>query len=348
MSRLKNSLKFAATLSAVGAVIAARVVASAAANTQQGCMDQWLFDSVWRVEVTKVEPYMNGGQQSGWQVTEVWRNGYNQEAAPNDSDLLDQKLTLQNGFMLASGTTTASLSMNAVAYHDFAPSAQFTYVQIFLAPTVDPSNKPKALDITFDGAKLAALKAAGARGFHAWFTTSKYDFHFDLTCTATGAAAQAQGGSTEIAAVPGCMNQWVANGIWRVRATAIGPDNNGDPTSPQIGWMVTEEWTNLTHQPLEPSDTLDTDQHLIMASGNDVASSNTTGTSLNQQQLDFHTIAPGTTFTYQQRFRWANFSADDKPVKMLFTFDAATEAKNPNRPHYTSPADFRIDLTCSK
>ncbi|MBV8172021.1 MAG: hypothetical protein JO219_08835, partial [Candidatus Eremiobacteraeota bacterium] len=45
--------------------------------TQEGCMNQWLFNGLWRVEVTAVEPYMNGSQQTGWQITEVWRNGTN-------------------------------------------------------------------------------------------------------------------------------------------------------------------------------------------------------------------------------------------------------------------------------
>ena len=55
-------------------------------TSQEGCKNQWMFNGVWRVQVTDVQPYVSGGQQTGWQVTEVWRNGFNQEAAPSDSD----------------------------------------------------------------------------------------------------------------------------------------------------------------------------------------------------------------------------------------------------------------------
>jgi hypothetical protein len=30
------------------------------ANSQEGCTKQWLFNGAWRVEVTGVQPYMNG------------------------------------------------------------------------------------------------------------------------------------------------------------------------------------------------------------------------------------------------------------------------------------------------
>jgi hypothetical protein len=180
------------------------------------------------------------------------------------------------------------------------------------------------------------------------FSTAKYNFHFKLDCVASGAAAQAQGGSGEIAAVKGCLNQWVSNGIWKVRATAIGPDNNNDSSSPQIGWMVTEDWVNVTQRAIAPGDVFDADQYLVTASGNNVSSSNSAGTSMNKQQLDFRTIAPGGSFTYQQRFRWSNLDPNDKPVRLLFTFDAAKQNARSGWPHYTMPADFRIDLTCTK
>ena len=61
------------------------------ANSREGCKNQWLFNGVWRVKVTDVEPYMNGNQQTGWQVTEVWRNGSSQELSPKDSVLQDQR-----------------------------------------------------------------------------------------------------------------------------------------------------------------------------------------------------------------------------------------------------------------
>lgn len=87
-----------------------------AANAREGCINQWLFNGVWRVQVTKVEPFMNGTQQTGWQVTEVWRNGTTEGVAPGDTQLTDQQLELGNGTTLtAKGSTTGSLSLAASA-----------------------------------------------------------------------------------------------------------------------------------------------------------------------------------------------------------------------------------------
>jgi len=325
----------------LAALFSARSTGAADATSRDGCVNQWLFNGVWRVQVTKVEPAMNGTQQIGWQVTEVWRNGTSQEISPGDSLLKDQTLELSNGgTILASATTTGSMSSSEIAAHDFPASGQFTHVQRFAASGVDPTNKPKAVDILFDAAKLAQYKSKPQ------FTTHQYNFHFKLDCTAS-AATQAQGGSSQIAAKEGCMNQWMSNGVWRVRATALGPDNgNGGP---QIGWMITEDWVSLVHRAIAPGNTNVTDQQLVFAGGNTVASSNSAGTTMNMADLLARTFPPGGSFTYQQRFRPTGpFAASDKPVKLILTFNATAEKKNANAPQYKNPANFRISLTCTK
>ena len=332
-----------AAIAALALLLACSMLSAgpAPASSQTGCEDQWLFNGVWRAEVTKIAPHMDGAKQTGWEVTEVWRNGTSQELAPVDTFIKDEKLELTRGEMLASASTTGTLSFQTVAYHDFAQAAELTYVQIFLDPMLDPSNKPKAVDITFDAATLATHKNKPQ------FSTHAYDFHFDLGCVASGAAARAQGGSTQVAAHEGCKNQWLSNGLWKMRATAVAPDDNGDPTSPQIGWLVTEDWIALVKS-TSAGDTSLADQYLITSSGNDVASSNSTVSTLTWQRFAYHEFAPGGSFTYQQNFRWGPFDPSDKPVRLLVTFDATAQNKRDNVPHFKLPADFRIDLTCSK
>src|SRR5690242_2847288 len=65
---------------------------SALSDARTGCMNQWLFNGIWRVRVTKVEPLMNGSQQAGWQVTQTWRNGTATPIAPSDSMMKDEQL----------------------------------------------------------------------------------------------------------------------------------------------------------------------------------------------------------------------------------------------------------------
>lgn len=314
-------------------------VSSGAPATTEGCMSQWLFNGVWRVQVVKVEPYMDGAQV-GWQVTEVWRNGASQEIAPGDSLLKDQVLNLDDGSTIAASSTNAgTMSMGVVANHSFAQAAQFTYVQYFRTATFNAAAKPKVLAITFDGARLAQYKARPQ------FTTAQYNFRIKLDCTA-GGGQTAQGGSFEIPAVQGCLNQWMSNGVWRMRATAVGPDND---TGSMLGWKVSEDWMSLAHVPIAPADTNVTMQQLVLQNGDTVSSDSGVVSSGSFNEMALRTFAPGGSFTYQQAYRIVPIDPQNKPVKLIVTFDAAKEKLASNRPQYTvNPPNFRISFACTK
>lgn len=327
----------------------ARLPSAGASDTRAGCLQESLFNGIWRVQVTGVEPYMNGDRQTGWQVTEVWRNGTAQQLHPADSFLKDQTLTLGNGTMLASGSTTGTLAMQSLANNGFAPAGQFTYKQIFVADSVDPTDKPKGVDITFDSARLAQIRTRPQ------FSTGQYNYHVDLSCTASGTTAQAQGGSTQVNAREGCLNQWMSNGIWQMRVTGITPAHLSpeDPSTAQTGWLVAQEWTNATKRPLFPGvlpsgpaiETNVSDEYLVTQGGNNASSSNAVG---GMSRLTSHEFAPGASFTYQQLFVWSPFDANDKPTRLLVTFDAKKQNALAAHPHYAAPANFRISLDCQK
>jgi len=287
---------------------------------------------------------MDGNTQIGWQVTQVWRNGTSQNGlAPFDTFFEAEVLVLASGKKIsANDSTGGSLSLNGVIAHNYPIAGQNTNVVIFRPATgsVDPADAPKALDITFDAQKLSQVK------YKPQFTTHQPDYHIKLDCTASASQAAAQGGAVEVAAQPGCMNQWMANGIWRMRATAIAPDMNG---SQQIGWAITQQWVNQTKKPLAPADTNVSDEQLVFKSGNTVSSTNSTVSSLSQGKRDDTTIAPGDTLTYQQLFRPGNFDPADTPVKLLILFDAKKQNARTTAPHYTgNPANYRIKLDCAK
>ena len=339
---LRVLMMFAAVAFAFAALAGSRLATAAAPTPAEGCMKQWLFNGIWRVKVTAVDPYMQDGVQTGWQVTEVWRNGASQTTSPGGTLSKPQVLELTNGGSITTGATAAgSGSDSELASHDFAASAQFTHVEIFRSPgSLDASNKPKAVDITFDGATLSQYR------FGPKFTTGHYDYRFKLDCIASAAVANAAGGSSEVPGKDGCMNQWMSNGVWRMRSTAIGPDS---PSGQQIGWAVTETWTNQTRKPWAPGDTFVTDQQLVFADGNTLSSSNSAGSMMAQGKLMTHTFAPGESFTFQELFRPSGFDATETPVKLLVTFNAASENNIAWKPHYTAnPANFRIKLTCGR
>src|SRR5579872_4534863 len=104
------------------AVIAPPLPASAQTSARNACMNQWLFNGVWRAKVTKVEPIMDGANQTGWQVTQVWRNGTSRELDPGDSAFKDMELQLSNSQLQVEGHNIQTLTTN-----EMAPSGQLTY-----------------------------------------------------------------------------------------------------------------------------------------------------------------------------------------------------------------------------
>jgi len=342
---VRPALSLAAGLTLI-TLITVRWASAGDATTSEGCMNQWMFNGVWRVQATKVEPFMDGSQQVGWQVTEVWRNGTTQNIAPGDSWTKPQQLQLTDGTVITTtDNETSQLSQSTIDSHSLPASGQFQGVQVFRSSkgTVDPSNKPKALLITFDDAKLVLARSKPQ------FSTKKYDYRIKLDCTASATTAAAQGGSSEIPAKDGCMNQWMSNGIWKVRVTAVGPDNNNDPSSPQIGWTVTEDWVNLTGKPLAPGDTWASEQQLALTSGNTISVTNGASTQMNWGNLIYRTFPPGSSWTYQQRFRQAGLDVNDKPAKLIVPFDASKQNPRVGAPHYTvNPPNYRISLACTK
>lgn len=164
-------------------------------------------------------------------------------------------------------------------------------------------------------------------------------------------AQQTQGGSTQARAQAGCMNQWMFNGVWRVRVTNVAPIPAGDVQ----GWNVTMQWANGTSfAGISPTDTVKQDLVLALANGDTLTATDSTRGSMNQQQLDFHTFPASGQFTYTQMFITQNFDANNKPAKLLVTFDVPKyRASHPGSEakfwKLKTPAyNYRIDLTCSK
>ncbi len=145
-------------------------------------MGQWLDNGVWRVEVTDSKPYsaetVSGRQKVGYKVTEIWRNVTQSEIAPGDSLISGQVVILHRNIIGAGDTHFATSDLQTLASHRLKPSAQYTYAQRFIAfpAPFNPSDKPTALNILFDGSKLAKEKNVPH------FTVKHYDFLFKLDC----------------------------------------------------------------------------------------------------------------------------------------------------------------------
>jgi hypothetical protein len=170
----------------------------------------------------------------------------------------------------------------------------------------------------------------------------------------TAEPQKAEGGSTQASAQSGCMNQWMFNGVWRVRVTNVSYAPAGDKPN---AWNVTMQWGNGTsYAGITPAvDTLKQDMVLALANGDTLAPGDTTSGALNQQQLDYHSFPASGQFTYTQSF-YENQTLDqsNKPAKLLITFDVAKYRQyHPGKDakfwrQKTPGYNYRIDLTCSK
>ena len=322
------------------------IVANADAQlpaAREGCLNQWMFNGIWRVRVTKVEPLAaDTGNQIGWLVTEQWRNGTTRTWGPVDTFAKDQTLVLANGAVItAAETTIGTLSAQDVVYHSFPPSAQYTHQQKFIAAgTFDPSNKPASVVITFDAVGHATRKELPQ------YTVSPANYRIKFDCTATP-QQQAQGGSFELPAKKGCLNQWLSNGFWKVRVTKVDPEMDG---ANQIGWQVAQDWTNISGKKLAPGQTFLMDEQLVLSNEDTVSSGNTTVTTLRAQQLGAHDLAPGASFTHVQNFRYFRpaFDPANKPIRLLLVWDVGAYKYFNGKPFPSDPANFRILFDCRK
>ena len=310
---------------------------------REGCVNQWMFNGIWRIRVIKVDPLTDsGGTQTGWLVTEQWRNGTKRTFAPGDTFAKDQTLVLANGAVItAIESTIGTLSSQDVLYHQFPAAAQYTHQQKFLATgSFDPSVKPAAVIIPFDIARQAEHKDAPQ------YSVRPADYKIKLDCTAT-AQPQAQGGSYEIPAQVGCVNQWLANGLWKMRVTKVDAEIDAGN---QVGWEVAQDWLNISGRKAAPANAFLGDEQLVLSNGDTVSSSNTTITTLKAQRLVGHTTDPGKSFSYVQNFRYFRpaFDPSNKPIRDLIVFDEGAYKYSVGKPMPVIPPNFRISFDCKR
>lgn len=225
-----------------------------------------------------------------------------------------------------------------------------------LAQTVSKSlglvinGKPATVQAVQIGGKtyvpVDALKAAGATATLSGNT---------LTLTLPGASAQTAGGANQRISVEGCRNEFLFNGIWRMRITkveAIRRPNTGDPGTP--GYGVTLEIRNgvsrsisLSKTGIQPSAKgID----LVMPDGNTLELSGVS----EWVDVAFKSVPQGAGITYQLKYYYPYGTADaqvQQPQKFLLeinTKELANWTETKDLKYGTANPSFRVDLTCTK
>ncbi|MXV18080.1 hypothetical protein [Deinococcus xianganensis] len=168
-------------------------------------------------------------------------------------------------------------------------------------------------------------------------------------------ALTAAGGSNQLGAAEGCLNEWLFNGTWRLRVTGVKyvPDaGNGN----SYGWVVTTEFRNGGKQLLNLSSTgIEKGVSLALKDGSTkdlglsgIASAFRTGTDL----------PPGAGLVMDLPFSWqggaptnAQLQANP-PVKLIVPVDVTALRRGGSTLYktvnYVKDPSFRVNLTCKK
>ncbi|NTY01824.1 hypothetical protein [Deinococcus sp. JMULE3] len=168
-------------------------------------------------------------------------------------------------------------------------------------------------------------------------------------------ALTAAGGSNQLGAAEGCLNEWLFNGTWRLRVTAIKyvpDDRNGN----YYGWVATTEIRNGGKQLLNLSNTgIEKGVSLALKDGSTkelglsgIASAFKTGTDL----------PPGAGLVMDLPFSWQGGTPTNEqlqanpPVKLIVPVDVTALRRGGSTLYktvnYSKDPSFRVNLTCRK
>lgn len=189
---------------------------------------------------------------------------------------------------------------------------------------------------------VSALVAAGLK------VSTAGDVLSISSAAAPASAGGIAGGSKQLTALEGCLNQTLFNGVWRIKLSNLRliPEDGG------ARWGIDLEARNGTTKMMTASDSV------FMADSQHVAWLSADGTPMNWGTTD---ELNGQKFTYAQmppagvwkgtltNIDGSNANAARKPTKLLWRVTPSEGGDFAKAlPWGTKDPSFRIDLTCSK
>ena len=209
-------------------------------------------------------------------------------------------------------------------------------------PAVSVNGSPQAQPAQLIGGQtyisLEVLRALGV----------PYSMQGGRLSIGAASAQTAPGGANERPSLSGCRNEWLFNGVWRVRVGSVVAITK-DGSTP--GWGVNLELRNGTKATISPTDAGwdGTGQGVQLAFAD---ASTLSVDPYDVQKLTFNALPQGGVKPFQLKFYAQDAaSAQRPPSKLLIEIDPkgigdSTRAKGVN---FTVPnPSLRVDLTCSR
>ncbi|GHF48090.1 hypothetical protein HNQ07_002693 [Deinococcus metalli] len=158
----------------------------------------------------------------------------------------------------------------------------------------------------------------------------------------------AQGGANQKASVSGCVNEWLFNGIWRMRVTKVAPVQDQYYGN---GWGVTIELKNGTTQTMRMDDAgikYNGAVNVTFADGDSWAKSWRSG----WQDKTYAKLPQGTgtvyTFAVFPEEKMAADAVQAMPAQKFLLDIEPTTADGVKAKFSVADPSFRVDLTCRK
>ena len=158
--------------------------------------------------------------------------------------------------------------------------------------------------------------------------------------TANSIRFQAEGGAQQVAAVEGQANEWLFNGLWRLKSATpslIRKPYSGEPGTP--GWGIEVEFRNGANKEVSLQQTGVQLPTLALANGTVLKADEG-----DWQLISFRALLPGATVKHQLKFYAPHGSAEvDKAQRLVVPIDPKFGLLRDTGLRYTVPApNFRI------
>jgi hypothetical protein len=181
--------------------------------------------------------------------------------------------------------------------------------------------------IVVKGETYVPLKALQAAGVRSSLTGG--------TLTLTLPSASTDGGANQVAALEGCLNEWIFNGIWRVRATNPTPI-----TGDRNGLSVRFEFRNGTQaNGIAPSGTGWGGAFLALDDGTTVGATNV-------NDVTDPGYVPGGSHMQTLEFYWDDVART--PKKLIVIFNPKEMNTSANVKFSVPDPSLRVKLDCTK